>query len=98
MVGDSVTITGITGGTFSGASASGNGTFTVASVPAGGTTLTLTNYNCTSTTTNGGLSLTNSTLGIISYTNASPSATNINDRLRAVVHFILTSPDFTIQR
>ena len=97
LVGDSVTVTGITGGTWSGASTTGNGTFTVASVPTS-TTLTLTNLNCTSTSTNGGLNLTNSNLGIISYTNASPTAQNITDRLRAIIHLILTSPDYTIQR
>ena len=91
-VGDSVTITGITGGTFN--TGGGNGTFTVASVPTS-TTLTLTGLNCTSTA---GLVLTSSTLGIIPYTNAPPTATNIRDRLRAILHLILTSPDYTIQR
>ena len=95
-VGDSVTITGISGATFTGASTTGNGTFTVASVPTS-TTVTLTNLNCTA----GGISgivLTNSTLGIISYTNATPSATDKINRLRAILHFLLTSPDYTIQR
>jgi len=94
QVGDSVTVTGITGGTFSGASTTGNGTFTVVSVPTT-STFKLTNMNCSSIS---GLNLANSTAGIVSYTNTSPSATNIRDRLRAIVHFILTSPDFTIQR
>ena len=51
--------------------------------------------NCTSIS---GLLLTNSNAGIISYTNAAPSATNIRDRLRNILHLILTSPDYTIQR
>lgn len=97
VAGDTVTITGITGGTWSGASTSGNGTFTVLNAPTS-STVRLTNLNCTSTTTNGGLNLTNSTLGIVPYTNAAPTAQNIRDRLRAIVHFILTSPDFTIQK
>ena len=91
-VGDSVTITGITGGTFN--TGGGNGTFTVASVPTTAT-LTLTGLNCTSLTS---LNLTNSTLGIIPYTNATPTAQNITDRLRTILHLILTSPDYTIQR
>jgi uncharacterized protein (DUF1800 family) len=101
QVGDPVTVTGITGGTWSGASANGNGSFFVTEVPTttsfklatattGGTTL-----RCTSTA---GLSLTNSTAAIIPYTNVGPSATNMRDRLRTIVHLILTSPDFTIQR
>jgi uncharacterized protein (DUF1800 family) len=101
VVGDSVTVTGITGGTWSGADADGNGTFFVTAVP---TTTSFrlatattggTNLNCTSTT---GLVLTNSTAGIIPYTNATPSTTNTRDRVRAIIHLILSSPDFTIQR
>lgn len=98
--GDSVTISGVTGGTFqlvSNSSATSiNGTFAV-TVPAGAnpTTFTISTIKCTSVS---GLNLTDSTAGIIPYTNAGPSATNIRDRLRAVVHFILTSPDYTIQR
>jgi len=101
LVGDSVTVTGISGGTWSGASTTGNGTFVVTEVPtatsfklatalSGGTTL-----RCTSTS---GISLTNSTAGIIAYTNSAPTDTNKRDRLRAIIHLILTSPDFTIQR
>ncbi len=101
QVGDIVTITGISGGTWNGASSSGNGTFIVNTVP-DANTLTLKTNPSTSTTLNcsstSGLSLTSSTLGIIPYTNSSPSTTNIRDRLRAVVHLILTSPDYTIQR
>jgi uncharacterized protein (DUF1800 family) len=100
-VGDSVTVTGISGGTWSGASTSGNGTFFVTAVPTS-TSFRLatattggTNLNCTSTS---GLSLTNSNAGIVPYTNSSPSATNIRDRLRAIVHLILTSPDYTVQQ
>lgn len=100
-VGDSVTVTGISGGVWSGASTTGNGTFFVTAVP---TTTSFrlatattggTNLNCTSTA---GLVLTNSTAGIIPYTNAAPTTTNIRDRLRTIIHLILTSPDFTIQR
>jgi uncharacterized protein (DUF1800 family) len=104
QVGDSVTVTGITGGTWSGASTTGNGTFFVTAVPTTSSfrlataTTGGTNLNCTSTTTNGGLNLTNSTAGIIAYTNSAPTTTNTRDRVRAIIHLILTSPDFTIQR
>jgi hypothetical protein len=66
----------------------------VVSVPTT-STLTLTNLNCANVT---GLVLTSSTAGMIPYTNATPSVTNIRDRFRAIIHFILTSPDYTIQR
>lgn len=89
--GDSVTITGVTGGTFS---SSINATFTI-TVPNGSTTTFTVPVNCTSIT---GLSLSNSNAGIIPYTNATPTPTNIRDRLRAILHLILTSPDYTIQR
>jgi uncharacterized protein (DUF1800 family) len=98
-VGDTVVITGVSGGTFTGATTTCNGTFLVNTVPSS-TTLTLksttsVNQNCTNIT---GLILTNSTLGIVPYTNVGPTTTNVRDRLRAVLHFILTSPDYTIQR
>jgi hypothetical protein len=34
----------------------------------------------------------------IPYNNTTPSETNRRDRVRAIVHFLLTSPDFNIQR
>jgi hypothetical protein len=34
----------------------------------------------------------------ISYSNTTPTATQKRDRLRAIVHLIVTSPDFTIQK
>ena len=93
-VGDSVTVTGITGGTWSGASTTGNGTFFVTAVP------TTTSLKLASAVTGGnnlicsnatGLVLTSANVGIISYASA-------RDRVRTIVHLILTSPDYTIQR
>ena len=34
----------------------------------------------------------------ISYSNTTPSDTNKRDRLRAIIHLLVTSPDFTIQK
>ena len=34
----------------------------------------------------------------ISYNNSTPTDTQKRDRLRTIVHFILSSPDFSIQR
>jgi hypothetical protein len=39
-----------------------------------------------------------STYDNISYNNTTPSDTNKRDRVRAVVHLLVTSPDFTIQK
>ncbi|WP_395751939.1 DUF1800 family protein [Prosthecobacter sp.] len=91
QTGDSVTITGVTGGNFS---SSINATFTI-TVPGGSTTTFTVPITCNNTTN---LVLTSSNAGIIPYTNSSPSTTNIRDRLRNILHLILTSPDYTIQR
>jgi hypothetical protein len=102
-VGDSITISGVSGGTFRNAAdtanVSINQTFTVLAVPST-TSFTLNisgGIRCTSTS---GLSVTNAFAGTggVPYNNGSPSATHIRDRLRSVIHFILTSPDYTIQR
>ena len=82
-------ISGVSNGVFS---PSINSTFTITRT--GASTFTVP-VNCTSISN---LNLSNSTVGIIPYTNASPSDTNKRDRLRTILHLILTSPDFAIQR
>ena len=105
-VGDTITIVGSSGGTFSGADTNLNGTFLVSAIepvvaPAVSgwfrlrNTANTTNLNCTSTV---GLSLTSAYFSTVAYTDSGPSTTEIRDRLRSVLHFILTSPDYTIQR
>jgi uncharacterized protein (DUF1800 family) len=86
--GDSVTISGVTGTTFSSginatltATVTGANTFTVP-------------VSFTST----GLDLTNATISLLPYTTASPTATQMRDRVRAVVHLIVTSPEYVIQK
>ncbi len=91
QTGDSVTITGVTGGSFS---SSINATFTI-TVPTNSTTTFTVPITCNNIT---GLVLTSSNAGIIFYTNATPSTTHIRDRLRNILHLLLTSPDYTIQR
>ncbi len=83
--GQSVTISGITGGTFS---PSINGTFTIHSVP-GSTTLVVPVTRVSSS----GVSYAASVL-------ATPGGFTdlVRDRLRSVVHLLVTSPDFTIQK
>jgi uncharacterized protein (DUF1800 family) len=87
--GDVVTISGVTGGSFSPAI---NGSYTI--TVTGPSTFRIP-VNCISTT---GLNVSAGLATVVPYTNAAPSETNRRDRLRAVLHLILTSPDFTIQR
>ena len=89
QTGDSVTISGVSGGTFS---PTINGAFTVTRVDANRFTIPVNYSNAT------GINLGNSVCGVIPYSNSSPTDTNKRDRLRAIIHLILTSPDFTIQR
>lgn len=79
--GDTVTISGVSGGSFT---PSINGTFQV--TVTGTNTFTVPvarNNNTTVTYTNAGVDMT---------------PTNRRDRIRAAVHLIVTSPDFTIQK
>ena len=84
--GQTVTIAGVIGGNFS---APINGTFTVA----GATTNT---FNVGINRLSGGTAL-----GSLAGATASPAAgypDQLRDRVRAIVHLIITSPDFTIQK
>jgi DeoR/GlpR family transcriptional regulator of sugar metabolism len=83
-VGDTVTISGVTGGTFS---PSINGTFQVVAVNSVNRFTVA--VNCSSTT---GINLTNATI----LSAITPTAAR--DRVRSVVHLLVTSPDFTIQK
>ena len=87
--GETVTISGISGGTFS--PALNNGTFTVTVVDSDTFTVPV---NCTAAST----SVSTDFVNYIPYSNSSPSDTNKRDRLRAIIHFITSSPDFIIQR
>jgi uncharacterized protein (DUF1800 family) len=96
--GNTVTLTGITGGTFRNlantANATVNATWPI--IVTGANTFTLNgDIRCTSTS---GLNLTTARVSYVPYTNSTPSDTNKRDRIRAIMHLILTSPDFTIQR
>ncbi|MBX7209729.1 MAG: DUF1800 family protein [Verrucomicrobiaceae bacterium] len=98
--GDSITISGVTGGTFrnsaNSANVSINQAFTVTVTSATTFTLNITGgIRCTSTA---GLILTSAYYSPIAYTDSGPTATQIRDRLRNVLHLILTSPDYAIQR
>ncbi|MCB1278622.1 DUF1800 family protein [Prosthecobacter sp.] len=95
--GDTICISGVTGGTFS--SSLSNTTTTRTITVDSPTTFRLngTNpVNCTAAPTG----LANAHVSVITYNQGStnPSNTNRRDRIRSILHLILTSPDFTIQR
>lgn len=89
---DNVTLSGITGGIFVGTI---NATFISTATVTGANTFTVP-VNCQSAT---GISYTNAVYGAnpaLPYNDGSQQ--NRRDRLRAIIHLILTSPDYTIQR
>ena len=85
---ESITIAGVSGGTFS---PTINGTYTV--TVTGASTFTVpVNFSA------GTATATNARVSYVPYTNAAPTDTQKRDRLRSIIHFILSSPDYTIQR
>jgi hypothetical protein len=88
LTGDSIIISGVGGGT-----PSINATYTVTKVNNDTFTIPV---NVTIAPTPAQLVAAH--YSFVSYNNATPTDTQKRDRLRAIVHFILTSPDFTIQR
>jgi hypothetical protein len=88
LTGDSITISGVTGST-----PSINATFVVTRMSDDTFTIPV---NCTTAPSASGLAAAH--FSFVSYNNATPTDSQKRDRLRAIVHFILTSPDFTIQR
>ncbi len=92
-VGSTVTISGITGGTFSGGSI--NGTHTVSTVPSA-TTFRLQGVYCTNIS---GINYTFSNVSTPNaYNNTSPTDMDKRNRLRSIIFLITTSADFSIQR
>jgi uncharacterized protein (DUF1800 family) len=94
--GQSVCISGVTDGAFS-ASVNSSSTARVITVT-GANTFTLTGVNCTGAPSAGGVANAHASQIIYNQGNSNPSATERRDRIRAILHLILTSPDFTIQR
>ncbi len=88
ITGDQVTISGVGGGT-----PSINNLYTVTVLDANTFTIPV---NVTVAPT--AAQLATGHYSFIPYNNTTPTDTNKRDRLRAIVHYILTSPDYTIQR
>ena len=96
--GDSVLISGITDGTFGGVAGALNSTTTPRSITKTGTNTFTIPLACTVVPTTTGMA--NAHVSAVQYNQGTttPTDTHKRDRLRAIVHLILTSPDFTIQR
>jgi hypothetical protein len=94
--GQSVCISGVAGGTFS-VSVNSNSTARVITV-VDADTFTMTGVNCTVAPSAGNLANAHASQVIYDQGNANPGADQRRDRFRAILHLILTSPDFTIQR
>jgi hypothetical protein len=94
--GDSVLISGVTDGTFGGIANSLNSTNTARVITKTGTHTFTIPLSCTVSPTTAGLA--NAHVSVVPYNQASPTDTHKRDRLRSIVHLILTSPDYTIQR
>jgi uncharacterized protein (DUF1800 family) len=95
--GDTVYISGVTGGTFNPVNTFNTTTVTGRAITVTGpTTFTVTGVTCTVAATG----FTNAHVSPVSYNmgTTTPTATDRRDRLRSIIHLILTSPDFTIQR
>ncbi len=98
--GDYITLSGISGGTFQNSTTSVNisdinTTWKVTVAAPGSSAFTLDGVKCTSIS---GLNLTSARTSYVPYANSNPTDTNKRDRLRSILHLILTSPDYTIQR
>lgn len=100
VTGDTVLISGVTGGTFGGTAGALNNTTTTRVVTVTGLTDgTSTTFTIPLACTVVPTSYTNAHVSVIPYNQgAATDVTNRRDRLRTILHLILTSPDHTIQR
>jgi uncharacterized protein (DUF1800 family) len=94
--GQSVCISGVTNGTFS-QTVNSTSTARVVTVT-GASSFTFTGVNCTAAPNAAGLTNAHASQIIYNQGSATPSETQRRDRMRAILHLILTSPDYTIQR
>lgn len=96
--GQTVYLSGVTGGTFSPTGAFGSTSTGRAITAIDEDTFTVTGVSCTAAP--GGAQVANAHASQVAYDQGStnPSATQRRDRIRSILHLILTSPDFTVQR
>jgi len=101
LTGNSVVISGVNGGTFGGTANALNNTSTARTITVTGPSTFTIPLSCT--VAPNGTALSTAHVSVVPYNNgvltpAPASATQKRDRLRAIIHLILTSPDYTIQR
>jgi hypothetical protein len=94
--GQSVCISGVTNGTFSPTVNSTSSTRVITVVDAD--TFTVTGVNCTAAPNASGLTNAHASQIIYNQGTTTPGASERRDRIRAILHLIFSSPDFTIQR
>jgi hypothetical protein len=96
--GQTVYLSGVTGGTFSPTGAFGSTSTGRAITAIDEDTFTVTGVSCTAAPS--GAQVANAHASQVAYDQGStnPSATQRRDRIRSILHLILTSPDFTVQR
>ena len=96
--GQTVFLSGVTGGTFSPTAAFGsNSTGRVVTV-VDPDTFTVTGVNCTAAPSGTQVATAHASQVAYDQGSSNPSATQRRDRIRSILHLILTSPDFSVQR
>ena len=96
--GQTVFLSGVTGGTFSPAGAFGSSSTGRTITVVDADTFTVTGVSCTAAPS--GIQVADAHASQVAYDQGSsnPSATHRRDRIRSILHLILTSPDFSVQR
>jgi hypothetical protein len=93
VTGESIVISGVSNGTISPTLNNTSTGYVVTVTAANKFTIPV---NCTAAPNATGLA--NAHCSVVPYNQSAPSDTHKRDRIRAIIHLILTSPDFTIQR
>ncbi len=96
--GDTVCISGVTGGTFSPAGTFGSSTTARTINRISDTQFTVNGVTCSAAPSTAQAANAHVSTVIYNQGSTTPTSANRRDRIRSIVHLILTSPDFTIQR
>jgi len=94
--GDTINVSGVSNGTFSPTLNDTTTAYTITRID--DDSFTLTGVNCTAAPNSTGLANAHASPIVYSNGSTNPSTTTRRDRIRSILHLILTSPDFTIQR
>jgi hypothetical protein len=96
--GQTVCISGVTGGTFSTAGVFGSSSTARTITVVDEDTFTVSGVSCTAAPNAAQVADAHASQVVYNQGSLTPSATERRDRIRSILHLILTSPDFTIQR